>query len=628
MQKITAADVKMLHDKTGYRIIECKKALEVSKSIDEAILYLKANGSAPSSISKIYPELDLMNTKHLSDDWTDGDCKILYEKYDGSCQIDCIFVNNTTNIRGTSFKIDLNKRRMEASIPYDGRVYSIVHDFRKSTITFEEDRLNGIIKIDSLGTVIIEDNVNYNIAIMLMKYSNYMFENGLYEQKNLFEGMIPIEEVECYNAHSIFKEYFEGTVIKQCELARADVKQLDSYNEEEVDSNHSNIILCFLCGNYKNKIFASYDDICSNNKELQFELDVVGCVNYSLSVGDGVGLKVLVDDGNMKILISNDPDYYDGIMIEFYQREEYETALAYLWIVIHKEEKNDAELLCTSKVNITDIKSTNPIKDINSTDDELDQLIGMNALKADVRNLVNFVKMQQTRKEKGLRTVPVSLHLVFTGNPGTGKTTVARILAKIYKQLGILSKGQLVEVDRSGLVAGYVGQTAIKTQEKIDEAKGGILFIDEAYTLVKDGNDYGQEAIDTILKAMEDNREDFIVIVAGYPDLMANFINSNPGLKSRFNKYFYFDDYSCDELEQIFNLMCQKYDYKLETSAEKAVREHIREMVANKDANFANARDIRNYFESIISNQASRVMLAADYDGDNMITITVQDVIL
>jgi SpoVK/Ycf46/Vps4 family AAA+-type ATPase len=315
-------------------------------------------------------------------------------------------------------------------------------------------------------------------------------------------------------------------------------------------------------------------------------------------------------------------------MIEFYQREEYETALAYLWIVIHKEEKNDAELLCTSKVNITDIKSTNPIKDINSTDDELDQLIGMNALKADVRNLVNFVKMQQTRKEKGLRTVPVSLHLVFTGNPGTGKTTVARILAKIYKQLGILSKGQLVEVDRSGLVAGYVGQTAIKTQEKIDEAKGGILFIDEAYTLVKDGNDYGQEAIDTILKAMEDNREDFIVIVAGYPDLMANFINSNPGLKSRFNKYFYFDDYSCDELEQIFNLMCQKYDYKLETSAEKAVREHIREMVANKDANFANARDIRNYFESIISNQASRVMLAADYDGDNMITITVQDVIL
>ena len=176
--------------------------------------------------------------------------------------------------------------------------------------------------------------------------------------------------------------------------------------------------------------------------------------------------------------------------------------------------------------------------------EELNSLIGLSDLKKDVCELVNLMKLQKMREERGMKSVSISKHLVFSGNPGTGKTTVARILAKLYKQAGILSKGQLVEVDRSGLVAGYVGQTAIKTQEKIQEAMGGILFVDEAYALVKEGQDYGQEAIDTILKAMEDNRDDFVVIVAGYPDLMKTFIESNPGLRSRFNKYFFFDDYN------------------------------------------------------------------------------------
>ena len=194
---------------------------------------------------------------------------------------------------------------------------------------------------------------------------------------------------------------------------------------------------------------------------------------------------------------------------------------------------------------------------------ELNGLVGLNDIKSDVEDLVGLVKMQKLRESKGLKTVPVSLHLVFTGNPGTGKTTVARILAEIYKEIGVLKSGQLIEVDRSGLVAGYVGQTAIKTQEKINEAIGGVLFIDEAYTLAKEGNDYGQEAIDTILKAMEDRRNDFVVIVAGYSEPMHNFINSNPGLKSRFNKYFYFADYSGPELIEIFDRMCKKFDYKL-----------------------------------------------------------------
>ena len=195
--------------------------------------------------------------------------------------------------------------------------------------------------------------------------------------------------------------------------------------------------------------------------------------------------------------------------------------------------------------------------------EELNDLVGLEKLKKDVKELVELMKVQKMREERGMKTAKISKHLVFSGNPGTGKTTVARILASIYKQEGILSKGQLVEVDRSGLVAGFVGQTAIKTQEKIEEAMGGILFIDEAYALVKEGQDYGQEAIDTILKAMEDKRDDFVVIVAGYPDLMKTFIESNPGLRSRFNKYFYFDDYNAEELEKIFDIYLKKKTYSI-----------------------------------------------------------------
>ena len=223
---------------------------------------------------------------------------------------------------------------------------------------------------------------------------------------------------------------------------------------------------------------------------------------------------------------------------------------------------------------------------------ELNSLIGLHQIKNDVNGLIGLVKMKRIRESKGLKSVPVSLHLVFTGNPGTGKTTVARILAQLYKEIGVLKKGQLIEVDRSDLVAGYVGQTALKTQEKIKEAMGGILFIDEAYTLAKEGNDFGQEAIDTILKSMEDNRDEFIVIVAGYDEPMQKFINSNPGLKSRFNKYFHFPDYSSDELIDIFKMMIRQYDYTITDDAMEAVITKIEEMESKKGNNFANARDV------------------------------------
>ena len=259
--------------------------------------------------------------------------------------------------------------------------------------------------------------------------------------------------------------------------------------------------------------------------------------------------------------------------------------------------------------------------------EELEELIGLKTVKHDVEELIGLAKVRKMREEKGMKAVPVSLHLVFSGNPGTGKTTVARILAKMYKEIGILTTGQLIETDRSGLVAGYVGQTAIKTAKKIEEAMGGVLFIDEAYTLNQEGENFGQEAIDTILKAMEDHRDKFIVIVAGYTDLMKAFIESNPGLRSRFNKFFEFPDYTVDELQDIFKMQCKKYQYKLTEEAEAAVREEIIRLEAAKGENFANAREVRNLFERIITNQASRVADLEDVDEEMLSTITIDDLV-
>ena len=257
--------------------------------------------------------------------------------------------------------------------------------------------------------------------------------------------------------------------------------------------------------------------------------------------------------------------------------------------------------------------------------EELNELVGLKTVKHDVEELIGLAKVRKMREEKGMKAVPMSLHLVFSGNPGTGKTTVARILGKLYNEIGILSTGQMIETDRSGLVAGYVGQTAIKTQKKIQEAMGGILFIDEAYMLNQKDENFGQEAIDTILKAMEDHRDEFIVIVAGYTQLMKEFVESNPGLKSRFNKFFEFPDYTNEELQAIFELQCKKYQYKLTEEADRAVREEIIRLEEAKGENFANAREVRNLFEKIIANQAARVSSLEDVDEETLSTITIDD---
>lgn len=241
-------------------------------------------------------------------------------------------------------------------------------------------------------------------------------------------------------------------------------------------------------------------------------------------------------------------------------------------------------------------------------DEELNALVGLESVKSEVKTFRNFIKIQNERKKKGLPIPPTSYHLVFSGNPGTGKTTLARIMAKILKELGILTKGHLVETSRTDLVAGYVGQTAIKTNKVVDEALDGVLFIDEAYTLAKGSeNDFGQEAIDTLLKRMEDDRDRLVVIVAGYTNEIKTFIDSNPGLSSRFNRYINFPDYSKTELMEIFKRLATKYHYSLSNDAEEALSELLEDTLSKGDEHFGNGRFVRNLFEKVIERQANRL---------------------
>ena len=259
---------------------------------------------------------------------------------------------------------------------------------------------------------------------------------------------------------------------------------------------------------------------------------------------------------------------------------------------------------------------------------ELDDLIGLGSVKEEVRSLSNFVKLQKQREAQGLKTAKVSYHLVFYGSPGTGKTTVARIVGRIYKDLGVLKKGHTVETDRGGLVAKFMGQTALKTDTVIQQALDGVLFIDEAYSLVpEDGNgsDYGQEAISTLLKRMEDYRDRLVVIIAGYKNEMQRFIDSNPGLQSRFNRYIDFPDYTGKELAEIFKMYMKKNQYTLSPDAQTYLKERFDYAVAHKDRNFGNARFARNVFEKSIQMQANRLEGQRNLSKSQLTELTVDD---
>lgn len=306
--------------------------------------------------------------------------------------------------------------------------------------------------------------------------------------------------------------------------------------------------------------------------------------------------------------------------------EDYLNSLKkYIYTNLDKNKSNTSQNNIESKNTIAEENNTTTIEELL---DNLNELVGLDNVKQDVKSLINLLKIRKIREERGMTQPPMSLHLVFSGNPGTGKTTVARLLSQIYCKLGILSKGHLIEVDRSGLVGGYVGQTAIKVKEVIDKAKGGVLFIDEAYSLTnnKDGNDYGTEAVDTLIKGMEDNRDDLIVIVAGYPKLMEDFLQSNPGLRSRFNKFINFDDYDADELLKIYDNMCVSNSLSLTEEAKTYVYNYFSSISSNKNINFGNARDVRNFFEQTLIKQADRLSSGGLISDADLSNITIEDV--
>jgi adenylate kinase family enzyme len=259
---------------------------------------------------------------------------------------------------------------------------------------------------------------------------------------------------------------------------------------------------------------------------------------------------------------------------------------------------------------------------------QLDALVGLEAIKKEVRNSANFARYMLNRRNSDLPVAPTSMHMVFTGNPGTGKTTVARLVADIYRDIGLLRKGHLVETDRSGLVAPYLGQTAGQVREVVESALGGVLFIDEAYSLVvnRGAEDYGSEAVDTLLKMMEDHRDDLIVIVAGYTEEMQQFIAVNPGLQSRFTRYLHFEDYSAKDLLEIFKRLCESHQFKLEAAAIKKSAQAIEALWQKRSDHFGNAREVRTFFELVMQRHANRLAQTQKPSREALSSLTVEDI--
>jgi SpoVK/Ycf46/Vps4 family AAA+-type ATPase len=304
-----------------------------------------------------------------------------------------------------------------------------------------------------------------------------------------------------------------------------------------------------------------------------------------------------------------------------------------------KEIKRGAQLLNTGLIeyygyttlqNVCKLKKTKTedVRTLEKLLQDLNSLVGLESVKEKVNDLIAYQKVQNMRRKNGLYSSKNTLHLAFTGNPGTGKTTVARIVGHIYKQIGLLSKGHFIEVSRTDLIAGYQGQTALKVKEVIERAKGGVLFIDEAYSITENdhSDSYGRECLTELTKALEDYRDDLVVIVAGYTEPMDKFFESNPGLKSRFNTFIEFPDYEVDELDAILELICDKNDYILDVDAKKIIHNYLLNSVSKKDNSFANGRLVRNIYDDLVMNHARRVVCIKSPTREELSLITSKDI--
>lgn len=310
-----------------------------------------------------------------------------------------------------------------------------------------------------------------------------------------------------------------------------------------------------------------------------------------------------VDNPNYQIEVKRIAQLINSSLIEFYG---YSTI----------------QSICQSTTDVAD--DTRTLQDLL---DELNALVGLEKVKSKVQDLIVYQKIQKMRREQNLHSAKNTLHLAFTGNPGTGKTTVARIVGRIYKQIGLLSKGHFVEVSRTDLIAGYQGQTALKVKKVIEQAKGGVLFIDEAYSITENDHtdSYGRECLTELTKALEDYREDLVVIVAGYTEPMNQFFESNPGLKSRFNTFIEFDDYSSNELDEILVSMCKKNDYILTDEVKEKIHFYFEQQTSSKDKSFSNGRLVRNLFDDLVMNHARRVINVENPGREELSTIKVED---
>lgn len=304
--------------------------------------------------------------------------------------------------------------------------------------------------------------------------------------------------------------------------------------------------------------------------------------------------------------------------IQFAFNKRFESNVALNDFLGLKKTKNENQ-------NVADLAEEDTLEKVL---EELHLLIGLKEVKQDVAELINLLEIQKKRSKQGLRNVEITLHTVFLGPPGTGKTSVARLLSRIFKHLGFLSKGQMFETDREGLVAGYVGQTATKVNSAVESSLGGVLFIDEAYALTQNltGNDYGTEAVNTLIKRMEDHRDDIAVVVAGYTEPMQIFIESNPGLRSRFNRFFHFNHFTPDELFQIFESFCKNSDFIVSDGAKEKLTDTFELLFSDKDESFGNARVVRNLFEKCVQNQANRIVKLKKLNQKILKTFDVEDI--